>query len=71
MSEPARRYPFMQVDDIETDKVGGDAVTVLGGTLSSGAVGSNVAALSGRARAASQEKYPRLPCRPLSPIVSE
>ncbi len=24
MSRPARRYPFMQVDDIETDKVGGD-----------------------------------------------
>ena len=46
----------MRVDDIETDKVGGDAVTVLGGTLSIGAVGSNVAALSGRARAASREK---------------
>ncbi len=33
MSGPARRYPFMRVDDIETDKVGGGAVTVLSGTL--------------------------------------
>ena len=33
MSGAVRRYPFMQVDAIETDKVGGDAVTVLSGTL--------------------------------------